>query len=96
MDGDEVRPGHVPVHVLEGQRQVAERVQAILQQRGDPVVGVGLHTRHGVCHHGGYAPVSCDYLSAALATCGPWIVGTAPPDLEELLAEGRTRYHCPT
>ena len=51
VHGDEVRPGHVPVHVLEGQGQVIEGVEPILQQLDYPLGAVGLESRHGIGDH---------------------------------------------
>ena len=50
MDRDEVRSGHVPVHVLQCERQVVERVEPVLQQPDDSLGAVWLHPRHGVSH----------------------------------------------
>jgi hypothetical protein len=60
VDGDEVRAGHVPVHVLEGQCQGVERVQPVLQQLDDPFGTVALHSWHGVRDHESYFPIACD------------------------------------
>jgi hypothetical protein len=60
VDRDEVRPDHVPVHVLERQREVVQRVEPVLEQLDDLLRVVGLHSWHGVRHRDNRLPVSCD------------------------------------
>jgi hypothetical protein len=53
VHGDEVGAHDVPVHVLQRQGQVVERVQPVLQQRGDRLAVLGRHPGNGVAGRGG-------------------------------------------
>ncbi|RDL02919.1 hypothetical protein DER30_4454 [Streptomyces sp. HB202] len=65
VDGDEVRSDHVPVDVLEGEREVVERVQAQRQEVDDLTALVDAEAGHGVAGgacggHGAPVPVYID------------------------------------
>ncbi len=56
VDRDEVRPDDVPVDVLQGQRQIVQRVEPILQKVDDGTGVLGAHARNRVFHRSAARP----------------------------------------
>ena len=68
VDRDEVRADDVPVDVLEGQRQVVQRVEPVLQDAGDLGALLDRHRRHGVLRQ------RLGHESLHVRSCSDWAI----------------------